>query len=103
MIDLFNAISYFLLFVATATAIMHHRFRDGVLMKIGLILMSVGFFAECVLAIQGFTQGNPQAVAAALAHTGIIVCVWSYLRRMRASSGKAKRVSDWIDQRRSVQ
>jgi hypothetical protein len=96
MLDLFNGTAYLLLSIICAWAIMSHRFRDGVFMKVGLILVSTGFFCAFLICAQGASSEEAHAVVDAIVHSGLLVCICAYLHRQRATHNRAKRLSDWV-------
>lgn len=77
-------------------AVLSPRVRDGVLVKLGLILAVQGF-AGLGVALAG---GYPLLVivrALGLLHVGllVVVCGW-WWRRVKAGNSQ-RRVSDWMD------
>ena len=102
MLDAFNTTMSLLLSTLSAWAILSCRVRDGIIVKTGLICISLGFLALFLLA---FDPGGrqPLAFANALVHIGLLICVGGYLvrnwrHRPRAGQGPRKRrLSDWVD------
>jgi hypothetical protein len=105
MIDLFNSGVSLALALVFAWGIMSHRVRDGVVIKIGLICMSLGFLGAWGISMQTRSQANIDGLEAVhtLIYIGLIVCVVGYMFRRRreskrtAGNSRARRVSDWVD------
>ena len=105
MIDLFNSAVSLALALVFAWGIMSHRVRDGVVIKFGLICMSLGFLGAWGISMQTKAEMNTDGLEAVhtLIYIGLIICIVGYLLRrhkaMRATQGasKARRISDWMD------
>ena len=98
MIENFNTLMSMLLATITGWAIMSHRVRDGVVVKLGLILVALGFIGAALVSIDGGDH-NSLASAHALVFVGLLVCALGYLLRKRRHKqrGGLHRLSDWVD------
>lgn len=102
MLDVFNSTMSLLLSALSGWAILSCRVRDGIIVKIGLTFISLGFLGVFMLALDpGGAQ--PLAFSNALVHIGLLICVGGYLvrhwrHRPRARQGpRQRRLSDWVD------
>ena len=100
MIQTFNALVSLVLCVACAWAIMSPTVNDGIVIKIGLICLSVGFMGIFFFHVSVPAGPHPLAVAQALVHLGLLICLAGYvLRRKRHRGASCRRVSDWVQRR----
>lgn len=93
MLDNFNTAMSLLLSLLAGSAIMSKRVQDGIVIKIGLALISLGFMAVVFLALEP-RRAQQLAAAHAMVHLGMLICAGGYLFRSRR--GKARRLSDWV-------
>jgi len=93
MLDTFNTAMSLLLSLLSGWAIMSQRVRDGIVIKIGLALISLGFMAVVFLADESH-RAQQLAAAHAMVHLGLLICAGGYL--FRARKGKVRRLSDWV-------
>ena len=69
MIETFNTGMAFLLATITGWAIMSHRVRDGIIVKIGLSFISIGFFGLFLIELEA---GFDKSFAHALVYVSLI-------------------------------
>jgi hypothetical protein len=100
LIQLFNAAAQLTLAMVAGWAVMSPRVNDGIFIKIGLVLISIGFMASVLLAME--PQGERAlAMAHACVHAGMLICWVGYLwRKVYGKDRRYKRMSDWVDERR---
>lgn len=93
MFEILNAALSAGLAVLTAIAIMSPKFKDGVLVKLGLIMVCLG----CIGGFSAFLEHKTGAVAEihSLFLGGVFLCSVGYVWRTRR--GTARRLSDWIE------
>jgi hypothetical protein len=96
MISLVNTVAVLMLSCAAGLAVMSKSFRDGVVMKVGLIFISFGYFANFLLSLQQHHHVQPRELADAIVYCGVLICAYGYARRVRKSAGRVKRRTDWI-------
>lgn len=77
---------------------MSPRFRTGLTIHIGLVMVSLGFLALCLSGMQTFAFRSGLAAANALINLGLVVCAIGYAWRARRR-GHQRRASDWVDRR----
>lgn len=85
----FNIVACSVLAGALGWAVLSHRVRDGIVIKLGLICMALG---EGVLAwhlVDGLVCSDLRATnnAQALVHLGLALVLVGYLRHLRAGRG----------------
>jgi dipeptide/tripeptide permease len=98
-ISLFNASCCMLLSFVSAWACLSHRVKDGPVIKLGLIFMSIGFFFLGMTLIDGHSNSDIQAVDRSLVfiHLGLVLAVIGVIMRIRRHGHKLRRVSDWVE------
>lgn len=92
----FNAAACVLLAAVATWAVLSPRVRDGIVVKLGLILAVQGF-AGLGAAL---AMGLPVIVwvrALALLHAGLLVVAAGVWWRFRQARGARRRASDWMD------
>lgn len=96
MIDHFNAAMSLLLAAAIGWAILSHRVHDGVVVKFGLICLSLGFLGAFLIYLEG-AHHHDQAMdnVHALIYIGLLICCFGYW--LRTKEGLNRRIKDWID------
>ena len=100
MVQTFNALVSLVLCVASAWAIMSPRVNDGIVIKVGLICLSLGFMGIFFFHVSTPVGPHPLAVAQAIVHMGMLICAVGYLLRRRRHQGpRCRRVSDWVQGR----
>ena len=92
MIEVFNTCMAALLATITGWAIMSHRVRDGIIVKIGLSFISIGFFGLFLIALE---DGFDKSFAHALVYAGMLICAVGYLFRRRRNRSALRRATDW--------
>jgi hypothetical protein len=87
---------FFLLIVAIAVAgmVLSHRIKDGVVVKFGLILISVGLMGAAGMLSDHRTDFLS---ALNLIACGVAVCIAGAWLRGLLTRGKCRRLSDWVD------
>jgi 1,4-dihydroxy-2-naphthoate octaprenyltransferase len=97
MLETFNCLASLVLSIATGWAVMSPRVKDGIVIKIGLVCLSVGFVGIFFFHISRPDGPHPLASAQALVHLGVLICAAGYVLRTRRHSGVSKRrASDWV-------
>lgn len=96
-----NTIVCCLLSLATGWACLSRRVHDGMVIKFGLILLSVGFAAHALLTFDGIDRWDAIALTRAqlLINAGMVIVVMGWLLRGRATRAHApeRRASDFVD------
>ena len=92
MIEIFNAVMALLLSSVTGWAIMSHRVRDGIVVKIGLSFISVGFLGVFLASLEG---GYDKSFGHAMVYVGMLICAMGYLFRTRRKRSAQRRITDW--------
>ena len=92
--DVLNTVVSFVLSAFSGWAIMSRCVRDGIIIKFGLALVSVGFLGAGFL---GLDPGGVRPLLAAhlLVSLGLLICVGGYLLRSRKRGKHLRRASDW--------
>ena len=96
LIQLFNTAVQLTLAMVAGWAVMSPRVNDGIVIKIGLVFISIGFMASVLLALE--PQGERAlATAHACVHAGMLICWVGYLwRKVYGKDRRYKRMSDWV-------
>lgn len=92
----FNAVACLLLALLAAWAVISPRVRDGVVIKLGLILLAMGAAGLAV----ALATGDPAYVVlrALVLHTvGLYLIAVGWLWRARRARAPCRRASDWVD------
>jgi hypothetical protein len=95
-IAIINALSSGIIAIALIAAVLSTRVRDGLIIKVGLCSMALGFvvIALHMLKIAGAdVQGLARAML--LINSGITVVIIGYLFRTRNSGHALRRITDW--------
>lgn len=98
LVSWINAGTSLLITVTLVAAVLSRRVRDGIVIKIGLGSMAIGFLvvAMHMLKITGADmQGLQRALL--LINSGIAVVIFGYLFRLRGEGHALRRVTDWAD------
>jgi hypothetical protein len=79
-------------------AILHPSVNDGIVIKFGLILLTVGFgtLAYKLSGMCDLYDVQSLEKALLLVHTGAIVLVIGYLLRVLKAGHKMQRLTDWL-------
>ena len=100
MMETFNTAMALFLSVLSGWAVMSQRIRDGVLIKIALISLALGFLSLFFLALDP-GGSEPRAFAHALIYLGLLGLAAGYWLRCRACRRKwqtvCRRKADWVD------
>ncbi len=96
MMDLINALAALSMAIVTGWAVLSPRVRDGIVIKSGLICLSVGFLSAFLIYEQHPRQ-HDRAIDAVhlLIYIGFLICVFGYWLRTR--KGLNRRLQDWVD------
>ena len=96
MVDTFNSWMSCALAMVIAWAIMSHKIKDGVIVKIGLICLSLGFLAAWLLTLQSnYRDGDAMEAVHSIIYIGMVICACGYLWRTRFTK-QGRRANDWI-------
>lgn len=97
-ISVFNAWACGLITVALLWAILSRRVRDGVVVKAGLILMSLGHATIALrFADMWVTDALRMDRAILLINAGLLLVLLGYFLRSRSIRHGARRLTDWTD------
>lgn len=91
-----NAMACALLATVSTWAVLSPRVRDGIVIKLGLILAVLGFVGLGA----AMAMGLPLVAwvrALALLHAGLLVAAAGVWWRFRQARGRRRRASDWMD------
>lgn len=98
VISVFNAGACGLITVALLWAILSRHVRDGIVVKAGLILMSLGYAAIALrFADMWVTDALRMDRAILLINVGTILVLVGYFLRSRGIRHGARRLTDWTD------
>ena len=99
IVSYINGAASAFLAIAAAFAVLSPRVRDGVLAKLGLIAIAVGFGVAAVvlLADRGCEAAPSIGRAHLLVHVGVTVVVAAWVWRSRLHRQVRMRRSDWMD------
>lgn len=94
-----NLVVCAVLALVLAVAVLSPRVRDGIVMKLGLMSMSLGFAITSFRLWDGWDCSDLQAEGRALAmiHIGVLLAALSYVLRSRNGRLKLRRRTDWAD------
>jgi hypothetical protein len=86
---------------ALAWAVLSHRVHDGVVIKVGLVLMSVGFGALAYHLGDGLQARDGAGIERAIlsVNMGVLVALVGALARIRKQPDAIYRLSKWVDLR----
>ena len=88
-----NIIFCFTVFIVIGWMIMSDQIMDGIIVKAGLICVSLGFFGCAAILHDQRTDLLPGVQLIGL---GILICSLGVYVRARMTGGKCNRGSDWI-------
>jgi hypothetical protein len=97
----FDASANALLAVLCGWAVLSHRINEGLVIKTGLIWMSVGFMAAAWALGDGLTCDDMTTLgrSQALVHAGMLCVAAGLALRVRGGMlARSRRASDWIKQ-----
>lgn len=98
-IALTNATACMVLSLAAGWACLSSRVRDGVVIKLGLIAMAIGFFVHAWIMFDGVDLADAVAMARAqfVINAGMLIVVLGWLVRTRGGRDRKRRTTDWAD------
>lgn len=98
IIAVINALSCSIVALGLISAVLSRRVYDGVIVKVGLCSMALGFICVALHMLK-IGQADLQGLARAmlLINSGIAVVIIGYLLRARRLGHKMRRVSDWAN------
>jgi protein-S-isoprenylcysteine O-methyltransferase Ste14 len=102
LISIVNAVVCLSMFFVCVFAILHPSVNDGIVIKCGLILLTVGF-GTVAYKLSGMCDlYDIQSLERALllVHIGAIVLVFGYVLRVIKAGHNLQRWSDWLGQSR---
>ena len=105
-IALINATSSTVIAVGLVAAVLSKRVHDGVIIKVGLCSMALGFIVVTLHTLEiGATDVQGLQRALLLINSGIAVVIIGYLFRYRMAGHALRRVTDWagLDDARTTQ
>jgi len=97
LLSLFNAATCGLVSLVLLWAILSPRVHDGVVVKCGLIAMSLGFGSIALRMADGIGPNDGAGLARSIlmVNTGIAVVIAGYVWRTRRERHKLRRSTDW--------
>jgi hypothetical protein len=98
LISLINAGTSLLISTTLVIAMLSKRVHDGIIIKIGLGSMALGFLvvAMHMLKITGAdVQGLQRALL--LINSGLAVVIFGYVHRVHGAGHAFRRITDWAD------
>ena len=101
MIDLLNVVACMLLCLAALWAVLSPRVRDGIVIKLGLGLLALGFFGVGV-TLAGDLQAWVLGRALGLVHLGLLIVAGGLAWRWRHGGG-IYHVDDWMSPRPMIE
>lgn len=93
----FNSGMYVLILGSLMCAIMSTKVHDGILMKIGMSIMALGFFGLLSLQLDYFQTAKAISWCHAFVHFGMLVVLLGYLLRQWRGRKFRRRESDYVD------
>lgn len=97
VLSLINAFACGLIALALIGAVLSPRVHDGVVIKLGLISMALGFGAIALRMADELLRGDGIERALALINGGIAVVILGYLLRRARAGHPVRRMTDWGD------
>ena len=98
VIALINALSSGLIAVALIAAVLSKRVHDGVIIKVGLCCMALGFIVIALHMLRiGAADVRGLERAMLLINSGIAVVIIGYVFRKRTAGHSLRRITDWAD------
>ncbi|MBC7729137.1 MAG: hypothetical protein H7242_16310 [Microbacteriaceae bacterium] len=93
----FNAATALLLALLCAWAVLSPRVRDGIVIKLGLIGMSLGFFVTFWAVADGMDCDDLNALARAglLTRGGLLIVIAGWAWRVAHTGHALRRANDW--------
>lgn len=99
LFDLVNALACGLIALALLGAILSSRVHDGIVIKVGLIVMMLGFGSIALRMLDGLGPEDAKGLARSilLVNAGIAVVILGYLVRRVRAGHKLRRTTDWAE------
>lgn len=91
--DVLNGIVTGAIAIGLAWLVMTPRYREGLLIKLGLVCMAIGFAGVSYMSLSSMWWAIPRALAAI--HVGLVVVVVGYYRRCRRAGHPLRRSTDF--------
>jgi len=88
-----NAVVSGLICLLIMALIMHPRVHEGLVAKLGLSSMALGFFGIAAMSWTGDWVAIPRALA--VVHLGLVVVVLGYALRLRRAGHPLRRITDF--------
>lgn len=95
LIALVNALASGLIALTLVAAVLSARVHDGIVIKIGLIAMAIGFGSLALRMLDQSLYGIERSLI--LINAGIAVVIIGYLWRKARRGHRLRRVTDWAD------
>lgn len=98
LLAIINAAASGLIALALIAAIVSTRVHDGVVIKVGLIGMALGFGSIALRLLDGLTNSDAAGLAKSLVliNAGIAVAIVGYLLRRARAGHQVRRASDLL-------
>lgn len=98
LLSLINAAACGLISVALIGAILSPRVHDGIVVKIGLISMAIGFGAIALRLLEGVKADEIAGLERALllVNSGLAVVIIGYVMRKIRVHHPVRRIEDWV-------
>lgn len=98
-INMVNFFFCFLIFTGLTWAVISKRVKDGIVVKLGLIMMSMGFAGLAYHMWNGhnFSDVVPIQRAMLMIHAGMGIVFIGVLFKSTLSRHPVRRASDWVD------
>jgi hypothetical protein len=98
VITLANTLCYIAMSAAATWACLSRRVHDRIIMKLGLVLLAIGFAAHAYLAIEG-VDTTAMVRAQLLINVGLVLVLLGLYLRIHAKPwrGPERRASDFVD------
>jgi len=96
LLDLLNAAACGSIALILIAGVLHPRVQDGIIVKVGLISMALGFGSIAMRSFDGVTEGDAAHLARSvlmISFGAFVVLAGYVLRNMRHP---ARRLSDWL-------
>lgn len=99
LLQLINAGACGAIMLALSWMVLNPKVHDGVVIKVGLICMALGFGSIALLLLKGITEKNVVGLERGLLliNAGIAVVIVGYLVRKAKAHHPARRSTDWAD------
>lgn len=95
----FNVLICSGLVVGLMFSVLSHRVNDGIVIKMGLGLMALGFAVSAYAMGNGIdcSDGRTLTRSISCVNGGLLIVVLGYLRRTGYGQKKRRRSTDWVD------